>query len=64
LSGKTEFAKTFNRLLREGYLGDISSLELIFMDNSKRTRVVRIIAPLEPAIIHVVDYHTWITIVT
>lgn len=64
LSGKTDFAQTFNRLLREGSLGDISSLELIFMDNSKSARVVRIIAPLEPTIIHVVDYHTWITIVT
>ncbi len=62
--GKADFAQTFNRLLREGDLGDISSPKLIFMDNCKRARVVRIIAASEPAIIHVVDYHTWISIVT
>ncbi len=64
LSGKTDFAQTLNRLLREGNLGDISSLKLIFMDDSKSARIVRIIASLEPTIIRVVDYHTWITIVT
>lgn len=44
LSGKTDFAQPFNRLSREGNLGNISSLELIFVDNSDSPRIVRVIA--------------------
>lgn len=62
--GKADFANTFNRLLRERNLGDISRLELILVDNSKGARVVRIIAPSVPTIVYVVDYHAWVTIVT